>query len=423
MRGARGWLRTTHAAFAVVAATSLLLSACAKDLSTPQTTPSVMVSSVVPTSAASSSGSSSSAVATSTPSTSPTPTATQGSQQRTASLVFSGDLLWHNTLWMSAADDHRRTGKGKEFDFDPMFAAIKPVISGADLAVCHEEVPFAKPGGPYTGYPTFKAPPAIAEWIPTMGWDACTLTSNHALDAGITGLERTNRLLRDNGVTPIGTRLSADEVNKPVMLTTENGIKVSIIGSTYGLNGLVPPQGKEYAVQMIEVPELLRQAKLARQAGADLVLVQMHAGDEYAHKPNAQQVETAKALTASPDVDAVIGQHVHVVQPITKVNGKWVVYGMGNMVAQHKTDVPRGYEGITVRLNVKEKAGAGFEVAGVDYIPTYVTHYSPGNPVRLLPVVDSLSKGVGPTERLTVAREKTRAAVLLLGDTPGLVER
>ena len=84
---------------------------------------------------------------------------------RTVSVVMGGDLLWHNTVWQSAAEDHARTGRGGEFDFGPMFAQISSLIRRADVAICHEEVPFAAPGAPYENYPVFAAPPEIAAWI------------------------------------------------------------------------------------------------------------------------------------------------------------------------------------------------------------------------------------------------------------------
>ena len=45
-------------------------------------------------------------------------------QPRTASLVMGGDLLWHSPTWSSAQADHARTGRGRGYDFHPMFAAI-----------------------------------------------------------------------------------------------------------------------------------------------------------------------------------------------------------------------------------------------------------------------------------------------------------
>ena len=67
------------------------------------------------------------------------------------------------------------------------------------------------------------------------------------------------------------------------------------------------------------------------------MVVHFHGGTEYDPLPNADQVALVGELTASPDVDLVLGEHAHVVQPITRVNGKWVVYGMGNMVAQQES--------------------------------------------------------------------------------------
>ncbi|MDX6374030.1 MAG: hypothetical protein QOD98_3018, partial [Nocardioidaceae bacterium] len=49
----------------------------------------------------------------------------QRKPRRTATLVMGGDLLWHNTVWESAAEDHARTGRGTAYDFDPMFADVR----------------------------------------------------------------------------------------------------------------------------------------------------------------------------------------------------------------------------------------------------------------------------------------------------------
>ena len=124
---------------------------------------------------------------------------------RTASVVMGGDLLWHNTVWFSAAEDHAQHGRGDRYDFDPMFAAVKPLVESADVALCHEEVPFAAPGQQPQSYPVFAAPRAIAPWIASMGWDACTTASNHSWDQGFAGVTTTADLLEANGIPHIGT--------------------------------------------------------------------------------------------------------------------------------------------------------------------------------------------------------------------------
>ncbi len=345
---------------------------------------------------------------------------------RHVTVVMSGDLLWHNTVWESAHEDAVRARTHQPFDFRPAFAAMAPVVRRADLAICHEEVPFASDDAHLSNYPVFAAPPEVAPWIASMGWDACTTDSNHSIDQGFAGLVRTADLLEHNGVRHVGTFRTPAERRRPVIVTTRQGVRVGIVGGTYSLNGFSLPPDKQWAVSMWDADNLIAQAKAAKAAGADIVLVQYHGGDEYSPLPNAAQVALVRRLTASPAVDLVFAEHVHVVQPITKVNGKWVVYGMGNMIAQMDTIYPRAYEGITVRFRFTQSR-QGFRVDRAAYIPTYWNYYTPGRPIRIQRVDRALAHGAPDRARLLEARRMTRLAVNGLatrgGTTPGLRER
>ena len=347
-------------------------------------------------------------------------------QHRHVTVVMSGDLLWHNLVWESAHADAVRRGLRQPYDFDPMFAAMKPVVQDADLAICHEEVPFATDDRHLSNYPVFAAPPEIARWIGSMGWDACTTDSNHSIDQGVAGLVRTANLLERAGVRHVGTFRTRAERRKPVILTTRQGVRVGIVGGTYSLNGFTLPADQRWAVSTWDARNLIAQARAAKAAGADIVLVQYHGGDEYSRLPNAQQVALVRRLTASPAVDLVFAEHAHVVQPISRVNGKWVVYGMGNMVAQSDTRYPRAYEGITVRFTFRE-SGHGFRVSHAEYIPTTWNSTSTGGPIRIQRVDAALAQGAPDRARLLEARRMTRLAVNGLdkpGDTTrGLLER
>jgi poly-gamma-glutamate capsule biosynthesis protein CapA/YwtB (metallophosphatase superfamily) len=347
-------------------------------------------------------------------------------RRRTVTVLMSGDLLWHDTVWASAHEDAVRRGERRRFDFDPMFAAMKPIVKSADVAICHEEVPFAADDRHLSSYPIFAAPPEIAPWIASMGWDACTTDSNHSIDQGFSGLVRTATLLEKVGVRHVGTFRTPAERRRPVILTTPHGVEVAIVGGTYSLNGLSLPPDQRWAVSLWDADNLIAQARAAKAAGADIVLVQYHGGDEYSRLPNAPQVALVRRLTASPAVDLVFAEHAHVVQPITLVNGKWVVYGMGNMVGQSDTAYPRAYEGISMRFTFRESRH-GFRVTDAAYIPTSWNHYSPGHPIRVRPVVSALRHHVGDRARLLEALRMTRLAVDGLdpqGDTtPGLRQR
>lgn len=340
------------------------------------------------------------------PSVEPQPVTEPEPEPRRFSLVAGGDLLWHDTVWQSAAAEARG---GAAYDFDPMFADVKPLIEGADLALCHEEVPFAGPGQPLQSYPVFAAPPEIAPWIASMGWDACTTASNHALDQGFEGLSRTASLLESAGVAHVGTFRTAAERREPVVLDAA-GVQVGLVAGAYGLNGFPLPEGREWSVSMLDVPDLLRQARAARRAGAEVVVVHLHAGYEYDELPSPEQVAAVEQLTASPLVDLVVGDHAHTVQPITRVNGTWVAYGMGNLVAQQEVTRPETYRGILVRFTFVERADGGFDVRRASYVPVGWNHISSG-PIRVRTLDDP---GDEP------ARAAVVAAVNGLGRTPGL---
>jgi poly-gamma-glutamate capsule biosynthesis protein CapA/YwtB (metallophosphatase superfamily) len=330
-------------------------------------------------------------------------------QRISVTVVMNGDLLWHNTLWFGAKEDARRHGHGG-YDFAPLLAGMKPVIASADMAICHEEVPLAPPGGPYRNYPIFAAPPQVAKAISATGYDVCTTASNHCVDQGFSGLKRTLDDLDRAKIGHVGTARTKAESQRPTIFTARQGVKIGIIAATFNLNGLPMPKGRPWAVHRLSTKELLGQAHRARAGGADIVLAAVHIGTEYSTRENAQQVALARALTASPDVDLVYMHHPHVVQPWTIVNKKWVLYGVGNTVAQQEAN--RTFEGATGRFTFTRVGNGRFTVSKAEYIPTLVTMYQPGRPARLYQVSTKLKTAKGSFRaRLLEAQQRTAATV------------
>jgi poly-gamma-glutamate capsule biosynthesis protein CapA/YwtB (metallophosphatase superfamily) len=331
-------------------------------------------------------------------------------QRTNVTVVMNGDLLWHNTLWYGAKEDAGRRGKGG-YDFAPLLAGMKPVIASADLAICHEEVPLAPPGGPYRNYPQFSAPPQVVKAISATGYDLCTTASNHAVDQGFAGVKRTLDDLDRAKIAHSGTARTKAESERPTIFTTRQGVKIGIIAATFSLNGLPMPKGKPWAVHRMSASGLLSQAHRARAARADIVLAAVHVGTEYSTSENSQQVKLAHALTASPDVDLVYMHHPHVVQPWTTMNKKWVLYGVGNTVAQQEAN--NTYEGATGRFTFTRVGNGRFTVSKAEYIPTLVTFYRPGRPARLYQVSAALKTAKGSfRSRLLDAQRRTTGVVM-----------
>jgi poly-gamma-glutamate capsule biosynthesis protein CapA/YwtB (metallophosphatase superfamily) len=358
-----------------------------------------------------------------TPTTSPTLSVQSteqlaGKPQRTSvTVVMNGDLLWHNTLWYGAKEDARSRRHGG-YDFAPLLAGMKPVIASADLAICHEEVPLARSGGPYRNYPLFAAPPQVVRAVAATGYDVCTTASNHSVDQGFSGITRTLDDLDRAKIGHVGTARTQAEAERPTIFTTRQGVKIGIVAATFSLNGLPMPKGKPWAVQRMSARNLLGQARRARAAGADIVLAAVHIGTEYSTKENAQQVALARTLTASPDVDLVYMHHPHVVQPWAIVNKKWVLYGVGNTVAQQEAN--RTYEGATGRFTFTRVGNGRFTVSKAEYIPTLVTYYRPGRPARLYHVSAALKTAKGSFRSRLLDAQRRTTAVVMRRDPKGL---
>jgi poly-gamma-glutamate capsule biosynthesis protein CapA/YwtB (metallophosphatase superfamily) len=309
-------------------------------------------------------------------------------------VLGAGDILLHSPLWAQASADAKAAGRSG-FYFDPMFASAKPDISGADLAICHMETPYGKKNGPFTGYPVFEVPPVIAQTIHNVGYDSCSTASNHALDGGEAGIERTLDALDAAGVKHTGTARSATEAATPDLLRA-NGVTVAQLSYSFGFNGIPRPAGKPWLANLIDVPNILAAAARAKAAGASVVIVSLHWGTEYQHAPNEQQLSVARALLASPDVDLILGCHVHVVQPFQKINGKWVVYGMGNQIANQGFSLPTT-DGVMPRFTFTETSPGKFTVTKAEAIPTY--DYL-GGPDRLIDLPAAMRHATGTRAKL-----------------------
>lgn len=341
---------------------------------------------------------------------------------REATVVLAGDLLWHNTTWASAQQDARAAGLagGDDYDFAPVFGSMAPVINDADLAICHQEIPLAAAGGPYHNYPSFAAPPQVARGIAEAGYDLCTIASNHTLDQGVGGIATTMAAMAEAGVRTTGAYTSEESAGQPTILTTDDGVRIAVVAATYGLNGYQPPADQPWAVDLIDTDTMVDKARRARQAGADLVLAAVHDGAEYVTEPTEQQRTHARTLVESGQFDLVYGHHAHTVQPWERIDDTWVVHGLGNQVAQQRAGDTHTYEGITARFTFRESTPGGFEVTEATAIPTLVTTYAPGRPIRLVHVSGALDDdelvpdGVD-AQRLEQARERTMEAVRSLG--------
>src|ERR687897_865095 len=320
-------------------------------------------------------------------------------------LVASGDVLPHGPVLRRAGEDGARSGQ--PYDFRPMLAELRPLVGGADLAVCHLEVPLSRDGRDIASWPSFNAPPELAAALRWAGYDACSTASNHAMDRGAAGVAAT---LDRAGGAPAGPARHAAEAAASTVVDVR-GLRVGLLSYAYGLNGGPLPAGRSWLVDLIDPARIVEDARAARRAGAGFVVVLLHWGQENQAAPTPSQRELARRLLAAPEVDLILGHHVHVVQPIEQVGGKWVAYGMGNSLSNQTPAccAAGSQDGVLVQVTIARDGDAP-RVKAVRYVPTWVEH--PGFRVRpVLAALADRSLPPGARQALEASRDRTSRAV------------
>jgi hypothetical protein len=280
-------------------------------------------------------------------------------QQSQLSLVFTGDIMGHDTQIASAL----ATGE-PGYDYKPCFKLIRPYLQEADLVIGNLEVTFA--GTPYKGYPAFSSPDELAGALKWAGFDILVNANNHALDRGADGVVRTIAVLDREGIVQTGTFADPENLASHYPLIVEKrGIRIALLNYTYGTNGIGdrPP----VVVNRIDTAQIRDDLRKAKTAQPDFILVTMHWGNEYQVTESRQQEEVA-AFLFDNGADAVIGSHPHVVQPIRgEGKGNLVAYSMGNLVSNQRK---KGRDGGIVFEMVLSKEPR--EIISYGYLPVWV---------------------------------------------------
>jgi len=295
----------------------------------------------------------------------PAPAASQDTVR--VRLAASGDFLIHAPVASRAL----ALGGGRRYAFAPLFDPVRGHIAGADFAICHVETPLVP--GPVQGYPSFRTPPALAGAIKRVGWDACSTASNHSLDAGQYGIGTTLAALDRAGVPHAGSARSPAERGRTTMVEVK-GVKVALLAYTAISNGQAVPH--PWSVNWASAGRILADARRARERGAQLVIANLHWGAEYLHAVTPEQRALARRLTRSPAIDAIVGQHAHVVQPIRRVNGKPVVFGEGNLVSNQTAGCcpAAAQDGLIALLDFAVAPDRRVRAIRIRYVPTWVRH-------------------------------------------------
>ncbi len=214
------------------------------------------------------------------------------------------------------------------------WAGIAPLLRDADLAVANLEGVLTTQGEPLDKSYLIRAHPRWGQTLVAGGLDLVALANNHALDFGNAGLDETLAVLSALDVGVVGAGRSRAEAHAPAIVTLD-GVRVAILNyaaARWDGSADVPTTGR---IAWAYPDDVAADVETVRDQ-ADLVVVVLHAGTEYAAEPSADQVAVAHAA-----IDAgaalVVGHHPHVTQTVEHHKGGLIVYSLGDALF----DIPR----------------------------------------------------------------------------------
>ncbi len=225
---------------------------------------------------------------------------------RTLTLTAAGDCTF-------ATDDNADPDTGfvtyaSEFGTDYFFKNVRQLFSEDDITLINLECALSDKGEREDKTFAFRGDPDYVNILTSSSVEAANLANNHSLDYGEDALLDTRDILEANGII---TCRGIDNVTVGQI----NGITVGFVGINY-LNDDMKT-------------ELRDSIALAKNAGAELVILSMHWGVEKETEADSEQIQAAHtAIDCGADV--VIGTHPHVLQGIEKYNGRYICYSLGN---------------------------------------------------------------------------------------------
>ena len=297
--------------------------------------------------------------------------------QQQLTVVLMGDTGFNGpSARVSEAGGFKR---GELVTVEDAMAKIAPVIQG-DVALANlETVVTDRNDIPLRDKMfVFRTHPAHVRALVRHGIDVLPLANNHAMDLGGAGAGET--LSHMEGMAGLrafpGLGRTREEAMRPHVFVARGAkVAVSAVGNA---GGGLPARDGEAGMLREDRDFAAVAARLAGEA-ADIRILSVHYGPEFA--PLTEKATQARFREVeSKGLTIIAGHHHHVARGVELVDGKLIVYGLGNFLHlgtqdMRRFDICRDY-GLVVKAGLLRGRG-GYEVETVEAVPITKMHIAP----------------------------------------------
>jgi poly-gamma-glutamate synthesis protein (capsule biosynthesis protein) len=269
------------------------------------------------------------------------------SEEKPIKLIFVGDIMLNRGVELKI----KNAGQG---DFTFPFQKIAEKLKTADIVFGNLESVISDKGENAGSIYSFRANPKAIDGLTYAGFNILSVANNHAMDYTREALEDSFLRLKTAGIDYAGGGKNATEAEASLVKEI-NGTKIAFLAYTNlcplswkataensGINCLSDDNLENFKQKISETKKL-----------SDIVIVSLHAGDEYTQALSKFQTDFAKgAIDAGADL--VVGHHPHVVQKYEIYKNKYIFYSLGNFIFDQNFS-EETMRGLIVEVTVKNK--------------------------------------------------------------------
>ncbi len=260
-------------------------------------------------------------------------------------IILTGDLMLDRGVEYIV----EKQGNG---DFRFPFLKIADYLNEADIVFGNLEGPISDKGVKVGSIYSFRNDPKAIEGLTYANFNILSLANNHAFDYGRKALENCLTRLTAAGINYVGAGFSEKEAFSPVIKKIKE-TKIGFLAYTNLGPETWQANGENSGIAWIsedsfeKISEDIKSAK----ENSDILIVSLHAGEEYQKTPMQFQIDFAK-MAREAGADIFIGHHPHVVQPD--------FYSLGNFVFDQSFS-EETTKGLLMEVVIQDKKIEGIE--------------------------------------------------------------
>lgn len=274
-----------------------------------------------------------------------------------------GDILCSSAMLEDAYDETTKT-----YDFSHMFNNVSGFIDDADIIMGTMET------GIFEGtYSDRVAPIEFARAVKASEVNLVTISHNHSLDNGVSGLQETKDNLEDIGFDVVGDKL---ETANAVLIKEVKNTKIAFLTYTCFMDNEEQRTEEELnCVNMYSEEQVKSDIEYAKENEVEYICVMIHWGDAISNTVSEEQKSIADFLIYN-GVNLIIGAHPSVVQPMevrqnADGDNVFIAYSIGTYVSTLSAEEARTELVLNIELRKSGKDGKVY-LNKVDYTPIYM---------------------------------------------------